>query len=244
MFIPLYDHNPVDKIPIVTYGIIGLNLLVWIVFQHAGFGEGYQASLCNFALIPADLLNNLSHSGMARPGGYICYFGEPHNFETLITHMFMHGGWMHLLGNMWFLWIFGDNIENALGKVKFLLFYLLCGVVAAGLQVATEMGSYVPMVGASGAVSGVMGAYILLHPRARIKTLVFLLFFITVIEVPAIVILGMYIATQVFSGLVLANEGVAFWAHVGGFACGALLIKLLKPKEATFNLRIERQDDF
>lgn len=240
MLIPLYDHNPVDKLPIVTYVIIGLNVLVWLVIQHAGFGEGYQHSLCNLALIPGDLLNNSEFAGSQMRNGYVCFFGEPHNIETLITHMFMHGGWLHLIGNMWFLWIFGDNIENALGKVKFTLFYLLCGVVAAGFQIVSDMHSLIPMVGASGAVSGVMGAYILLHPRARIKSLLFFVIFVTVIEVPAVIILGMYIATQVFSIVMLADGPVAFWAHVGGFACGALVIKLLKPKETTFELKIER----
>jgi len=240
MLIPLYDHNPVDKLPIVTYVIIGLNVLVWLFIQHAGFGEGYQASLCNLALIPGDLLNNTEFAGRQMQNGYVCFFGEPHNFETLITHMFMHGGWLHLIGNMWFLWIFGDNIENALGKIKFILFYLLCGVVAAGFQIVSDMNSLIPMVGASGAVSGVMGAYILLHPRARIKSLLFFVIFITVIEVPAVIILGMYIATQVFSVVMLTDGPVAFWAHVGGFVCGALIIKLLKPKETTFKLRIER----
>ena len=236
MLIPLYDHNPVDKTPVVTYGLIGLNVLAWLGLQGMGISPMFGDSICRFGLISADLLG--SSAGL-RP--HYCPLDGSPDFHTLITSMFMHGGWLHLIGNMWFLWIFGDNVENALGRVKFVIFYLVCGLAASATQIATDAQSVVPMVGASGAIGGIMGAYIVLHPRARVKSLLFLLFFITVIEVPALVILGIWFLSQLISGLPqlgsASEGGVAFWAHIGGFVAGAGLIYLLKPKSQVFTLR-------
>jgi membrane associated rhomboid family serine protease len=150
--------------------------------------------------------------------------------------MFLHGGWMHLIGNMWFLWIFGNNIEDSMGHVRFVVFYLLCGIAAALLQVAVNPSSVIPMVGASGAISGVMGAYLVLYPRVRVFTMVPLGFFITTVALPAWTMLLYWIAIQVVGGLfgtMAGGEGggVAFWAHVGGFVAGLVLIKLFARRE-------------
>ena len=152
--------------------------------------------------------------------------------SSILTSMFLHGGWLHVLGNMWFLWIFGDNIEDLLGHAKFLVFYLLCGIVAALGQVIANPNSTVPMVGASGAIAGVMGAYLIKFPRARILTLVFFLF-ITIIEIPAPLMLAYWFVIQLFSGFGsiarthLSEGGTAFFAHIAGFVAGILLVKVL-----------------
>jgi membrane associated rhomboid family serine protease len=144
--------------------------------------------------------------------------------------MFMHGGWFHIIGNMWFLWVFGDNVEDVMGPIRFAVFYLLCGLAAAFAQVFTDSDSIVPMVGASGAIGGVMGAYALLFPRAHVHTLIFLVFYITTVSVPALFMLGYWFVVQILSGLpgLGGGEGggVAFWAHVGGFLAGVVLARL------------------
>ena len=149
--------------------------------------------------------------------------------------MFMHGGWLHLIGNMWFLWVFGDNVEDAMGPSRFILFYLLSGLVASAAQIATDTNSIIPMVGASGAIGGVMGAYALLYPRARVRTLVFLGFFITTLSVPALFILAWWFVVQLVSGLPALGRqggGVAFWAHIGGFLAGILLVTLFRQRSS------------
>lgn len=242
MLIPLYDHNPVDKTPVVTYALIGLNVLTWVGLQGMGINPLFVESICRFGLVSGDLLGSIpAGSGIMLSETQVCRFDGSPDIHTLITSMFMHGGWLHLIGNMWFLWIFGDNVENAIGRVKFLIFYLVCGLAAAAAQIAIDTQSIVPMVGASGAIGGIMGAYIVLHPRARVKSLLFLLFFITVIEVPAMIILGIWFLSQLLSGLPqlggMSDGGVAFWAHIGGFVAGAGLIFLLKPKTQVFTFR-------
>jgi membrane associated rhomboid family serine protease len=157
--------------------------------------------------------------------------------RDLLTSMFLHGGFMHLIGNMWFLWIYGDNVEDILGHWKYLLFYLSCGVGAALVQVLAAPGSRVPMIGASGAIAGVMGAYLVKFPHSRITTLVFVFVFLTTVEVPAVLILLYWFVIQFFSGVGsiaeahLSRGGVAWFAHVGGFLAGALLIKLMKTRQ-------------
>jgi membrane associated rhomboid family serine protease len=146
--------------------------------------------------------------------------------------MFMHGSWLHLIGNMWFLWIFGNNIEDSMGHTRFLVFYLLCGVLAAAAHIASAPGSAIPTVGASGAISGIMGAYLLLYPRVRVYTLFILLFFIRIIPVRAWFILLLWFAIQLISGSTdVTGEGVAFWAHVGGFVAGVVLVKLFENRQ-------------
>src|SRR5690242_6189141 len=146
--------------------------------------------------------------------------------------MFLHGGWAHLLGNMLFLWIFGNNIEDALGHGRYLLFYLLCGLAAATAQIVADPASEIPMVGASGAIAGVLGAYLVLHPHANVRVLVWIVIFVRLVNVPAWIVLGLWFAMQLFGGLAtpMAKGGVAFWAHVGGFAAGIVLILVLRPR--------------
>jgi membrane associated rhomboid family serine protease len=145
--------------------------------------------------------------------------------------MFLHGGWMHLIGNMWFLWVFGNNVEDSMGHVRFAVFYLLTGLAASGAHILSSLDSPIPTVGASGAISGIMGAYILLYPHVRVLTLVVLVYFARVVALPAVVLLGLWFALQLFSGMMGQASGVAFWAHVGGFVAGVALIKLFaRPK--------------
>jgi membrane associated rhomboid family serine protease len=234
---PYRDDNPTVLTPLVTVGIIALNVAAWVFIQGAGFNEAALArSVCNLGLVPGELL------GGAPPGTRVpltrewaCVVDPEPSYLTVLTSMFMHGGWFHLIGNMVFLWVFGNNIEDAMGHGRFIAFYLLCGVAAAAVQTALQPASAIPMVGASGAISGVLGAYLLLYPRVRVHTLVFLGFYVTTIALPAYVMLGYWILLQVLSGLpALAGTqegGVAFWAHIGGFVAGLVLIKLFAKGE-------------
>ena len=162
------------------------------------------------------------------PGqGSVCVLSDDGTCYTVLTSMFMHGGWMHIIGNMWFLWIFGGNVEDAMGHARFVVFYLLCGLAAAAFQVAADPASTIPMVGASGAIGGGLGAYILLYPRVHVHLLIFIIFYVTTIAVPAYLMLGYWFLVQVLSGVASVGReggGVAFWAHVGGFVAGGLLV--------------------
>jgi membrane associated rhomboid family serine protease len=227
---PYHDDNQTQRTPIVTIAFIALNVLAWLFVQGAGVEVQLAASVCNFGLIPGELTQ------VVRPGaqfpmgdGLVCVTDPGPQASHIITSMFLHGSWMHLLGNMWFLWLFGNNIEDSMTRGRFFVFYLCCGLAAALLQVVTNPGSLVPMVGASGAISGVMGAYLVLYPRVRVYTLVPLGFFITSMALPAWVMLGYWFLIQFVSGLVSVGGeggGVAFWAHVGGFVAGLVLVKL------------------
>jgi membrane associated rhomboid family serine protease len=205
---PLKDTQPSYSRPVVTITLIAINVMVFL----------FKASL-----------------GPYSRNALIEYYGlvpDQVRLSSILTSMFLHGGWLHVLGNMWFLWIFGDNIEDLLGHAKFLVFYLLCGIVAALGQVIANPNSTVPMVGASGAIAGVMGAYLIKFPRARILTLVFFLF-ITIIEIPAPLMLAYWFVIQLFSGFGsiarthLSEGGTAFFAHIAGFVAGILLVKVL-----------------
>jgi rhomboid family protein len=231
---PIRDDNPPILTPYATYVIIGLNVLVWALVQGFGTTRQLAGSICAFGLVPAHLLQTLP-SGAAVPvgGGFVCNLGSGSGWYTPITSMFMHGGWMHIIGNMWFLWIFGNNVEDAMGTRRFVIFYLLCGLAAAAVQVLANPGSTVPMVGASGAIGGVMGAYIVLYPRVNVHMLIFLGFFVTTLAVPAVFMLAYWLLLQLLSGVMsLGGQGggVAFWAHVGGFATGMLLILVFRDK--------------
>lgn len=232
---PLRDENPRVRPPLAVIAIIALNALVWATVQ--GFGSGYALaeSLCLHGLVPGDLLG-LLEAGHRIPlgGGLVCQLDGESDPGSLLTSMFMHGGWFHILGNMWFLWVFGDNVEDAMGPLRFFLFYLLCGLAAAGAQILANPSSSVPMVGASGAIGGVMGAYALLYPRAHVHTLVFLGFYVTTIAVPAVFMLGYWFLLQILGGLPALGSnagGVAFWAHIGGFLAGLALIHPFKRPE-------------
>ncbi len=226
--IPVRDDNPHFLTPIATIGIIVLNVLAWVFVQGMGAEPALMGSICELGLIPADLLDAIpAGTGGALGERTICAPGGGTAWPTVFTSMFLHGGWFHIVGNMWFLWIFGNNVEDSMGHVRFVVFYLLCGLAAAGAQIAANPQSYVPMVGASGAIGGVMGAYIVLYPRVHVHMLVFLGFYVTTFAVPAVAMLGYWIVVQLIGGfgsLGRAGGGVAFWAHVGGFAAGALLV--------------------
>ena len=229
---PLHDENPLVNTPYATITLIVLNVLIWSVVQ--GFGSAYSLaeSLCLYALVPGDLLGQLDPGTQIQLGqGLVCQLDGQANPLTLLSSMFLHGGWLHIIGNMWFLWVFGDNVEDVMGPFRFVAFYLLCGLAAAGAQIATNAASPIPMVGASGAIGGVMGAYALLFPRARVHTLLFLGFYVTTIAVPAVFMLGYWFVLQLLQGLPAVGSsqgGVAFWAHIGGFVAGVALINVFK----------------
>ena len=231
---PIRDDNPQVFTPLVTYGLICINVIVWVVVQGIGADPSLAASICTLGLIPGELLQTLPAGTRFQVGpGALCLLGDAAAWHTTVTSMFLHGGWLHLIGNMWFLWIFGGNVEDSMGPARFVMFYLLCGLAAAVAQVVSNPTSAIPMVGASGAIGGVMGAYILLYPRVRVHMLVFLGFFVTTFAVPAVFVLGYWLLIQIFSGvgsLGAQGGGVAFWAHVGGFMAGAVLILFFRDK--------------
>jgi membrane associated rhomboid family serine protease len=228
---PYKDENPTVLRPIVTLAVVAVNVAVWVLIQGAGSGSALPASVCELGLIPGELLGRVP-AGHAVPvgQGLECVIGDHPKWITPLSSMFMHGGWFHLIGNMWFLWVFGNNIEDSMGHARFVVFYLVCGFLAAAAQVLVDPSSAVPMVGASGAISGIMGAYLVLYPRVRVHTIVFLGFFITRMVLPAWVMLVYWAVIQLLGSLpALANVqqgGVAFMAHLGGFVAGVGLIKL------------------
>ena len=215
--IPIGDENAgtITK-PYVNLTLIGLCVLVFL-YEFFLPPARFEDFIFQYGAIPAEITH-----------------GE--NLISLLTSMFLHGGWWHLIGNMLFLWVFGDNIEDAMGHVSYLLFYILCGLAAAMAQVLLDTNSTIPIVGASGAISGVMGAYIVLFPHGRIRALVFFGYFGQVILVPAWVMIGIWFALQIFGGFAalggVDQGGVAFWAHVGGFIAGTVLVWLFRDRDA------------
>jgi membrane associated rhomboid family serine protease len=246
---PLRDENPTELTPVVTFVIIAINVVVWLLVQQGGGGEGFIRSLCTFGAIPADITGGLAAGTEIQLGPEVTCTVGGLGWATILTSMFMHGSWMHLIGNMWFMWVFGNNIEDSMGHLRFIVFYLLCGVLASLAHILTDPVSAVPTVGASGAISGIMGAYLLLYPKVRVQTLFFLVFFIRVIPLPAWVLLGEWLVIQVISGVgTFGSEGggVAFWAHIGGFVAGLALIKLFQRPQLVVakrqHVRLERSD--
>jgi len=232
---PLRDDNPTLHRSITTFVLIALNVIAWIFIQQFGTEPGLSRSVCEFGAIPGELLGTVEE-GTRIPisRNRTCVIGGEANWYTLVTSMFMHGGWFHLIGNLWFLFVFGDNVEDSMGRIKFFIFYILCGLTAAGIQLLSNPNSAVPMVGASGAISGVLGAYAVLYPKARVHMLIILVIFIDVIIVPAYIMLGYWFFLQLLGALpTLGSDqgGVAFWAHVGGFAAGTGLVFLFRNKE-------------
>jgi membrane associated rhomboid family serine protease len=232
---PIRDDNPHFTTPVATYGLIGLNVLAWILLQGFGTEPALSSSVCRLGLIPADVLGTVP-AGTSVPIGpdTACTLAGGGSWHTVITSMFMHGGWMHLIGNMWFLWIFGNNVEDAMGHARFVVFYLLCGIAAAALQTSLQPDSVIPMVGASGAIGGVMGAYVVMYPRVNVHLFVVLGFYVNTFAVPAYFMLGYWILLQLVSGAMSVGAeggGVAFWAHVGGFFAGALLSFVFRNRE-------------
>ena len=207
--IPLKDNIPSERIPFVNYIFIGLNVIVF--FIELAQGQQINEFIYRFGLVPA----------WVTAGTY----GPRYEILPFFTSMFLHGGWMHIIGNMLFLWIFGDNVEDRMGHFFYLLFYLGSGIGASLLHIATAPGSTIPTVGASGAIAGVMGAYLVLYPRARVLTAVIIIYIIRMMEIPAIVFLGLWFLLQFIMGIATAAStgatgGIAFWAHVGGFVVG------------------------
>lgn len=203
---PIRDHNPSGRTPYVTFALIAANALIFL---------GYWLPLSEYQIDRLFYVWGLVPARLAQGQGG----------ATLLTSMFLHAGWLHIFGNMLFLWIFGDNLEDEMGHGGFLLFYLLSGLVAAVAQMAMDPASRLPMVGASGAIAGVMGGYLLLFPRARVDVLFIFVIFFRVFAIPAWAVLGVWFGLQVFSGLAVPGDqgGVAYWAHAGGFAAGLLL---------------------
>ena len=230
--LPIRDDNPQILTPYATYAIVALNVLAWALIQGLGQDPALPRSLCTLGLVPGELLHTIPAGAQVQVGEHaFCVIGSAANWLSTLTHMFLHGGWMHLIGNMWFLWIFGNNVEDSMGHGRFVVFYLLCGLAAAGLQVASSPNSGLPMVGASGAIGGVMGAYVLLYPRVNVHMLFWFGFYVTTFAIPAVWMLGYWFVIQLLGGLSAVGAqggGVAFWAHIGGFAAGAILVLLFR----------------
>src|SRR6059058_5782162 len=218
--LPLKDNVPTRSFPVVTVGLIAANVIVWIWEVR---GTSVQQDLFHYGYYPCTLDHNCVTGAL--PPDHLPWY------EGVFSSMFMHGGWLHIGGNMLFLWIFGNNVEDSMGRGRYLLFYLLGGLVAAYSQAAIHPADTGPQIGASGAIAGVLGGYILLYPRSRVLTLIFLFLFVTLIEIPAVIMLGIWFILQALPGLghisipLLTSSGVAYLAHVGGFLFGLALIK-------------------
>jgi membrane associated rhomboid family serine protease len=223
--IPIRDDNPTSRFPVVTVALIVVNALVWI----GQLVYGVPLSTFDFGAIPAFVVGQTRNGVLSLPDvGRIRLHQEVPFPLSMLTYMFLHGGWLHVIGNLWFLWIFGDNVEDALGGVRFFFFYIACGLAAALAQVFASPLSTLPMVGASGAIAGVLGAYIVLYPHARVRCLWVLVIFIMTIYVPAWLLLGLWFMSQFF---IPRGSGVAWVAHVGGFLAGiGLLLLLHRPR--------------
>ena len=228
--LPIRDENPTELHPIVTLAFIAANVFVWILVEQMGQGADFVRSLCEYGAIPAEITGSVQAGTYVSLGeGASCVTGGLGR-ETLVTSMFMHGSWAHLLGNMWFLWVFGNNIEDSMGHLRFPIFYILTGLLASLAHIVADPASVIPTVGASGAISGVMGAYMVLYPKIRVHTLIPLGFYVRIVPMPAWAILLLWFVIQVASGLGTSGVGggVAFWAHAGGFIAGAVLVKLFQ----------------
>ncbi len=220
--LPLYDENPTSRFPLVTVLIIAANVVVFVFELLLPSSQALQDFMQTAAIIPYQVTHNLNLRVSL----------------TLFTSLFVHAGWVHLIGNMLYLWIFGNNVEDAMGYFRFTIFYFLCGLGASAAQIAVDVNSSIPNIGASGAIAGVLGAYLILYPRTRVVSLVILGYFIRLVRVPAIIVLGFWIVIQFFSGLASlgtsAMGGVAWFAHLGGFLTGLLLVRLFARRRAWY----------
>jgi len=247
---PLKDNIPTDRAAIVTIALIAINIIVYFVLQKGGIFSGPDdAIVVDYGAIPYEF----THPGMdcVIAGQEIACEGQegvsgdapaqPPFWITAFSSMFMHGSILHLGGNMLFLWIFGNNVEDSMGRARYIAFYLLGGLAAIGAQILVDTDAAIPTIGASGAVAAVLGGYLLLYPRARVVTLIFIIFFFTIIELPALVILGFWFVQQIAFGFYgVANPtggggGVAYFAHIGGFAFGLLAIKLFASRSKDYS---------
>jgi membrane associated rhomboid family serine protease len=214
--IPLKDDAPSSTFPFVILLLIFINIILFL--HEVSLGKSLEPFIRNYAIIPTHFFSFKTHN-----------FSR---FYPLITSTFLHGSWLHLLGNMWFLWIFGDNIEHRMGHLRFPFFYLVCGIVSGLVHIYINPGSSIPSIGASGAISGILGAYFVLYPFSRVNTLVPIFFFFYFVKLPAFFFLGLWFLIQFFSGAISLSSteamtgGVAWWAHIGGFVAGIILLPL------------------
>jgi membrane associated rhomboid family serine protease len=239
---PISDDNPTLRTPYVTFALLAITWTVWMIVQGAGGAAGADgpyrliASVCNYGLVPGEVtgMAPLGYAVPIAPGVQCVVDNEAKNYATPILSIFLHGSWGHIIGNSLYLWVFGNNVEDSMGRVRFLVFYLLTGVVAAATHVFIDPASPVPTVGASGAISGIMGAYLLLYPRVHVRTFFPPFFFF---RVPAWVVLILWFVSQVITGLPQLSAlpgvqgGVAVWAHIGGFVAGAALARAFASRE-------------
>ncbi len=222
MLFPIYDENPTKSVPLITLILILTNILVFVYELSLQSAGRLQQLFQTAALIPYEITNMVK-----------LVPGVPNiGILTIFTSMFMHGGWLHIIGNMWYLWIFGNNIEDALGHFKYFFFYLLCGVGGGVVHILSQPNSQVPTVGASGAIAGVLAAYLIMFPTARVVTVIPIFFFLQIIRVPAVLLIGLWFFIQLASGLgslsTQTSGGVAWFAHIGGFFAGIILIVILR----------------
>jgi len=248
--IPISDDNPTMRVPVVTIGLLLLMGAVWIFGEGAGIDPNRLSMMvCNLGLVPGEITGRaVVGTGIPLGNGMACIIDrDPINYLTPLTSMFLHGGWGHILGNGLFLWVFGNNVEDSMGRFRFLIFYLLCGLGAAAGQVMINPASPVPMVGASGAIAGVLGAYLILYPRVRVNVLFIFIIFIRVIPIPAWAMLLWWFGLQLLTGLPQlssvrpdVSSGVAVFAHIGGFITGAVLIKLFENRRLVQDRTLER----
>jgi membrane associated rhomboid family serine protease len=225
LVLPLYDDNPRTNVPLVTYGLIAACCVVFLWQQSLPPRAGEEVAFA-YGSVPSVLFG----TGTLPPQLRLV---PP--WVTLFTSMFLHGGWLHLLGNMLYLWLFGRGVESAMGSARYFVFYLLCGVAAALTQALADPAAEIPMIGASGAIAGTLGAYLILHPRANVMVFVWIFVFVRLIAVPAVLVLGLWFLMQLLSALSESGggPGVAFWAHVGGFVLGMALVPLFRRREVT-----------
>jgi len=219
--IPIRDRNPSGTFPYVTIGIIVVNIFIFL--YEISLGSDLGVFLDQYGVVPVKVTRYFQASNLT----------AIETFFPFLSSTFLHGGFIHLIGNMWFLWIFGDNIEDKLGHVKYLAFYILCGAIASSVHFLFNSQSEIPCIGASGAIAAVLGAYMVTFPRARVVTIVPIFFFIQIIELPAVVVLGFWILIQFFSGAIsltapTSGAGVAWWAHIGGFTSGIILFYIIR----------------
>ena len=236
--IPLSDELPSLRPPIATYAILAALVATWVFVQGAGLNEPQlAASICNLGMVPGEITHQARlGTGIPLGDGMACIIdNERINVFTPLIPMFLHGGWLHLLGNCPFFWVFGNNVEDSMGHFRFLVFYLVCGLAAAATHILVQPGSPVPTVGASGAISGILGAYLVLYPKVKVRMLFFFIVFFRIIAIPAWAVLLWWFGWQLLSALpeVMSvrpevSSGVAVWAHIGGFLTGVLLVKLFE----------------
>ena len=223
--LPIRDNIRSGSFPLFSVGLILVNFYVF--YQQLLLSDrGLNQFIHTYGMIPADIANAFTRGSF-----------DLTVYLPLVTNLFLHGGWMHILGNMWYIWIFGDNIEDRMGRVRFLLFYLICGLTANVTHIFMDPGSVIPTIGASGAVSGILGAYLVTFPWARVTTLVPIFFFIQFIEIPAVIFLGLWFFIQLQYGtasLLTSGTNIAWWAHIGGFLAGVFLAKIFVPRKMSW----------